>query len=258
MTFYAIEGTTTPVVRADMYRRAFDVAVSALLIVATLPILLVILVASAVVLRTGPVFSQERVGRDGQPFRFVKVRTLPLTVPAYVDKYELEHHRIPRLCQLLRSLHLDELPQLYLVLVGRMSLVGPRPEMACLHEQMTPAFAAERTAVRPGCTGLWQVSENATGLILDAPEYDRFYLAHRSLRLDLWILYRTALKMIGLARPITLAAVPPWARPADADDLRTIDLRDDVRTIDLRARGGVDLTATDRLPEQIAVSAAGR
>lgn len=249
----AIGRTATSTNRADMYRRAFDVTVSALLAILTLPVVLFALAGSALALRAWPLFAQERVGRDGETLRFVKVRTLPPSVPAYVDKFQLEKHHIPRFCRVLRALHLDELPQLYLVLAGRMSLVGPRPEMRCLHEEMTASFAAERTAVRPGCTGLWQVSEACSGLIGAAPQYDRFYLANRSLRLDLWVLWRTALKMAGLGRTITLEHVPAWATAADD----TIDLRSDVVTIDLRT--SVDeLTATERMPDAIAVPAAGR
>lgn len=222
-------------------RRTLDVAVSATLAVLTLPVLVVVLLVSTVTLRAWPLFAQERIGRDGRSLRFLKVRTLPTTVPRYTDKLALEGHRIPRPCLLLRRLHLDELPQLYLVLAGRMSLVGPRPEMRFLHEQLPTSFAAERTAVRPGCTGLWQVSESCSGMISDAPEYDRFYLRHRSFRLDLWILYRTALKMTGIASAISLDDVPSWASEAEPDAVRATEPRDDtVTTIDLRSTAGTD------------------
>ena len=212
--------------RADLPRRILDVAVSVFLAFVTLPIVALALVGSAVALRAWPLFTQERVGRDGTVFQFMKVRTLPTSVPAYVDKFQLAEHHIPRFCRLLRSLHLDELPQLYLVVIGRMSVVGPRPEMAYLHEQMPHAFAARRTTVRPGCTGLWQVSECSNGLIGSAPEFDSFYLTHRTCRLDLWVLYRTALMMSGLAGPVRLSRVPAWALAGDDGETTTIDLRD--------------------------------
>jgi lipopolysaccharide/colanic/teichoic acid biosynthesis glycosyltransferase len=211
--------------RADLYRRAFDLAASLVLVALTLPVLVLVTLTSAAALRAWPLFVQDRIGRGGKPFRFVKVRTLPVEVPVYVDKHALASYEVPAVCQVLRKLHLDELPQLALVLLGRMSLVGPRPEMAHLHEGMG-AFGAERTAVRPGCTGLWQVSESCTGLIGAAPEYDRFYLHHRSLRLDLWILFRTALKMTGIAEGVTIDGIPGWVVPAgaDGDPTRVIDL----------------------------------
>lgn len=197
--------------RIDLYRRAFDVVVSAVLLVLVLPVIVAVAIGSAIALRAWPFFTQDRVGRDGQLFRFVKVRTLPVDMPGYVDKHQLEVDRIPTFCRFLRRLHLDELPQLLLVLRGRMSLVGPRPEMAYLHDRMAPQFSSLRTSVRPGCTGLWQVSEACTDLISAAPEYDQAYLAGRSLRLDVWILAQTTRKMLGLGRAITLDTLPAWA-----------------------------------------------
>jgi len=208
----------------DQYRRTFDVVAGAFLALITLPILTGALLGSAIALRTWPLFSQTRIGRGGEPFRFVKVRTLPRSVPNYIDKHQLDSTGIPRFCRLLRALHLDELPQLYLVLIGRMSLVGPRPEMERLHEQMPLAFATRRTSIRPGCTGLWQVSESCTDLIGASPEYDLHYLANRSLRLDLWLLYRTALKMSRLAGCISLAQVPTWTIPRSTiTDVHALD-----------------------------------
>lgn len=205
--------------RIDVYRRTFDIVVSLVLVLLTLPIVVVAALGSAITLRAWPFFSQGRIGRDGERFLFLKVRTLRRDVPGYIDKHQLDQSSIPRFCQLLRGLHLDELPQLLLVLQGKMSLVGPRPEMGYLHRRMPAPFAELRTSVRPGCTGLWQVSEASTEMISDAPHYDRFYLAHRTLRLDIWVLYRTALNMVGIGRCITLADVPEWTLRRDAADV---------------------------------------
>lgn len=210
--------------RSDRYRRAFDLAVSVGLALVTLPIVVVAAAGSAISLRAWPFFCQQRVGRDGARFTFLKIRTLSPAVPAYIDKHELAAHDIPGFCRLLRALHLDELPQLYLVIVGRMSLVGPRPEMGRLHDEMHPRFAAERTAVRPGCTGLWQISEACGDLIHAAPHYDRFYLANRTLRLDFWVLGRTVLKMLGVRRIVTVDRVPAWTLPARRSDVVVLDL----------------------------------
>lgn len=208
------QSAVTAGVRSGPLPRALEVTLSAALAILTVPILLLSVVGSAISLRAWPFFSHERVGRDGVPFKFVKIRTLPTTVPAYADKFQLDHESIPAFCRLLRACHVDELPQLYLVLFGRMSLVGPRPEMPWLHEGLPGDFARERTMVRPGCTGLWQISDSCAGLIGSAPEYDLFYLAHRSLRLDAWVLYRTVLKVLGFARAVSLADVPAWAIPS--------------------------------------------
>ncbi|MGK2947055.1 MAG: sugar transferase [Acidimicrobiales bacterium] len=206
-----------------------DIVVSATLIVLTLPLMVLALAGSAVSLRAWPFFTQERVGRDGASFRFLKVRTLPVSTPRYTDKHQLTATAIPPFCALLRRLHLDELPQLFLVLRGQMAMVGPRPEMACLHDEMPASFADARTSVRPGATGLWQVSEASADLIHASPEYDLFYLTHRSLRLDLWVLGRTVTKMLGIGGLVTLAAVPAWAAGArGAEDW--IDLSNDADT----------------------------
>jgi lipopolysaccharide/colanic/teichoic acid biosynthesis glycosyltransferase len=199
-------------------RRAIELAVTVVLVVVTLPVMVAAAVGSAVVLRAWPLFVQERIGRDGVPFRFVKIRTLPTSVPRYLDKHALAAHEVPRFCRALRRLHLDELPQLFLVLTGRMGLVGPRPEMAVLHGRLDADFARLRTSVRPGCTGMWQISSGCGDLIGSHPEYDRHYLANRSLRLDLWILARTVLMVLG-RDTVHLADVPAWARRAEVLDL---------------------------------------
>lgn len=183
--------------RADRRRRALDLVLGSVLFVLTLPLMLVIAASCAIALQASPIFVQDRIGRDGQTFRFLKIRTLRPDVPAYVDKHQLDLTRVPRLCRVVRRLHLDELPQLALVVVGRMSLVGPRPEMAHLHDALPVEFTSVRTSVRPGCTGFWQISDGCTGLIGEAPQYDRFYVAHRGVRFDLWVLFHTALKMVG-------------------------------------------------------------
>ncbi len=201
---------TRPGGRIDGHR-VVDVVLASVLILLTLPVMLLAAVGSAIALRAWPFFTQHRVGRGGDLFLFVKIRTLPVDTPRYTDKHQLQPAAIPRFCQLMRRLHLDELPQLFLVLWGRMSMVGPRPEMAWLHEQMPQDFAAARTSVRPGATGLWQVSVACAELIHVTPAYDLYYLERRSLRLDLWVLARTTLKMIGAGGRVTLAAIPAWA-----------------------------------------------
>ncbi|HEX2028222.1 MAG TPA: sugar transferase, partial [Nitriliruptorales bacterium] len=193
-------------------KRLFDLVVSLLLCVVAVPVVAVVALGAAASLRCWPFFVQERVGTSGRPLRFVKVRTLPAATPRYADKYGLSDVAIPPFPALLRRWHLDELPQLFLVPFGRLSLVGPRPEMPHLHARMARRFAETRTSVRPGCTGLWQIGAGAERLILETPQYDLFYLAHGNLRLDLWILWRTVLLFSGLGRPVELGDVPRWAR----------------------------------------------
>ncbi len=189
-------------------KRVLDLVLGSALAVLAVPIIAVLAVGVAWSLRCSPFFAQQRVGRDGRTFRFWKLRTLPKSAPAYADKYAIKTVETPRFAQFLRSTHLDELPQLFLVVLGRMSLVGPRPEMPQLHAGADERFARTRTSVRPGCAGLWQASVDQHRLIWDAPEYDLFYLRHAGVRLDLWILWRTAVLIAGFGRHLTLAEVP--------------------------------------------------
>lgn len=193
-----------------MTKRAFDLVLATVLVLLTLPIMIGAALGSALVLRSWPFFVQHRTGQDGRAFRFLKIRTLPTSTPAYLLKNELSVDRLPAFTRMLRSLHFDELPQLFLVLGGRMSLVGPRPEMTEFHGRLNPEFAAARTSVLPGCTGLWQIGADANGLIGDSPEYDRFYLRNQGIRLDLWILAETARMMLGLGGMVQLTEVPEW------------------------------------------------
>jgi lipopolysaccharide/colanic/teichoic acid biosynthesis glycosyltransferase len=209
-------------------KRVFDVVAGLCLSMIALPIIIGSAIGISISLRTNPFFIQDRVGRNGETFRIPKLRTLPAGTPRYANKYELRFSGSSRFAALLRRHHLDELPQLFLVPFGWMSLVGPRPEMAHLYPRMPERQGGTRLRLRPGCTGLWQISVAHESLIAEAPEYDIFYVEHHSWRLDLWIILRTALIMLGVRQPITLNDVPAWAYPT-----------------------GVKGTASDRLSVQI-------
>lgn len=190
-------------------KRGIDVVVGTALALLALPVILVLAVVSALDQRAWPFFVQTRIGLGGVPFRLVKLRTLPVSTDHYADKRAIESIPLTRISRTLRRTHLDELPQLFLVPFGRMSLVGPRPEMAFLHEQMHPSFATLRTEVRPGCTGLWQIGEGCGGLINEAPEYDLHYVHHQSLLLDSWIVWRTVSMVLG-ADLVSIDDIPAW------------------------------------------------
>ncbi|MBY5163605.1 sugar transferase [Salsipaludibacter albus] len=194
--------------RRLVYKRCFDVIVGALAVVATTPIVVVLAAISWVTYREWPFFTQRRLGRHGDPFTMVKIRTMPSSANPYALKHDLDASAIPPIMQLLRRLHLDELPQLWLVLRGRMSLVGPRPRMPDEFEPVSSIYDDARTRVPQGCTCLWQIGDHTGGLPSQAPEYDLWYLRHGGIRLDLWILFWTALVMIGLAEPKGLRDVP--------------------------------------------------
>jgi lipopolysaccharide/colanic/teichoic acid biosynthesis glycosyltransferase len=195
-------------------KRAVDIILGTLLAVAALPLIVILAIGCAIVLRAWPFYAQRRVGKDGREFVMPKLRTLRPSVPGDATKYELDQAQIPRFCRFLRRTHLDELPQLLLVPIGLMSLVGPRPEMPSLLARYPEDVVFRRTRVRPGCTGLWQVSGASTGLIHESPEFDLAYIELCNTRLDLWILYRTLLISITRRADATLTDVPAWASSA--------------------------------------------
>jgi lipopolysaccharide/colanic/teichoic acid biosynthesis glycosyltransferase len=186
----------------SIFKRVSDVAISTFLLVALAPVLAAIAVAVKLSSPGRVVFSQMRVGKNGRTFRFYKFRTM-------VDGAHLLHDRVahlnecdgpalkiandPRLHGLgpfLRRTSLDELPQLWNVLRGEMSLVGPRPALPNeVANYALPYF--ERFEVMPGLTGLWQVSGRATVPFRRWMAMDVWYVRNWSPLVDLWLLART-------------------------------------------------------------------
>jgi UDP-GlcNAc:undecaprenyl-phosphate GlcNAc-1-phosphate transferase len=193
-----------------VFKRTFDLVVGVVLAVLATPVILLFALVSSAVLRAWPFFVQERIGRHGRIFRFWKIRTLPKDAPRYALKGGLDEVQLNRFSSFLRKRHLDELPQLYAVVLGRMSLVGPRPKMPDEFEPVDKEYSSLRTVVPQGCTCLWQVGVHTAGLPSDSPEYDYWYLRHWSMRLDIWILWRTALTLLGVGRDIALEDIPVW------------------------------------------------
>jgi lipopolysaccharide/colanic/teichoic acid biosynthesis glycosyltransferase len=182
-------------------KRAIDIVVALLGLLLATPLLLVLALLVAASSPGAPVFRQRRAGRDGREFRMWKFRTMvagaerlrPLLVADSrdADWLDLEHDpRVTAVGRLLRRTSLDELPQLLNVLRGEMSLVGPRPLPLEEHARV-PDWAAARSAVRPGVTGLWQVRGRAALGFTAMLELDCEYVRSASLRLDLTILART-------------------------------------------------------------------
>jgi len=139
-----------------------------------------------------PIYRQRRVGLDGEPFEIYKLRTM-IRGAEFTGAGLAIHEgddRITRTGALLRRTSLDELPNLWNVLRGEMSIVGPRPTVQVQVEQYTPRQRG-RLAVRPGITGWAQVNGRASLPWSERIELDLWYVEHRSLALDLRILART-------------------------------------------------------------------
>jgi lipopolysaccharide/colanic/teichoic acid biosynthesis glycosyltransferase len=200
---------TVPVDRATGYerrKRLFDMAVAAVLLVLLAP--LVALVAALVALRLGrPVlFRQIRPGRHGRPFLMVKFRTMRIDDSAVGPSGD--EQRLTPFGHLLRSTSLDELPSLWNVLKGDMSLVGPRPLLTEYLDRYSPE-QARRHEVRPGITGLAQVRGRNAVSWEEKFAYDTWYVDNRSFRLDLRILLATVATVLtrrGVAAPGTRTA----------------------------------------------------
>jgi len=173
-------------------KRALDVAGAALVLALAGPLLA--LAALAVKLEDGgPAFyRQRRVGLNGAEFELLKLRTMVVGAERQGAGYAVNEGdpRITRAGRVLRRLSVDELPQLWNVLRGEMSLVGPRPTLAYQVERYTPR-QRRRLEVKPGITGWAQVNGRAARPWDERIELDVWYVEHRSLWLDLKILART-------------------------------------------------------------------
>ncbi len=174
-----------------VFKRIFDVIFSFMAIIMTFS--LCALIALAIKLDSeGPVFfSHSRVGRDGQLFTLIKFRTMFQEA----DKYEIapfddKDSRITKVGRFLRNRGLDELPQLYNVIKGDMSLVGPRPEMPMIVKQYN-SLHKRRLTVTPGITGLWQIKRRKGLAIHDEIEHDFDYIKRISFKLDFLIILKT-------------------------------------------------------------------
>lgn len=181
-------------------KRIIDVAGTIMLLVLLFPLLLVTLAVLLVSTKGHPIFSQERLGFLGRPFRLYKFRTMVLDAEKrrFLVKNEQEgpvfknraDPRITRIGSFLRKTSIDELPQLLNVLRGDMSLIGPRPPL--FHEvlQYKP-LQRKRLAVRPGLTCLWQVSGRNEIGFTRWMQMDMWYVKHQTLLTDLILLLRT-------------------------------------------------------------------
>lgn len=173
-------------------RRAVDVAVAGAALAVTSPLIAVLAVVIRLRLGSPVLFRQQRSGRHGAEFTILKFRTMR------AERFpgEPDAERTPAVGHLLRSTSLDELPQLWNVLRGEMSLIGPRPT---LPEQVALYGPRERRRleVRPGLTGWAQVNGRNSITWPQRIELDIWYIDHRSLLLDLRILVRTIRRLLG-------------------------------------------------------------
>lgn len=195
-------------IKGDIYRRWFKRVIDLLIVAVSLPVLLPVLavIMGMMAFQRGPLFfTQKRIGRDGTIFTMLKFRTMVPNADRMLEEYlakdpELRREwdadqklkkdpRITRLGGLLRRTSLDELPQIWNVVRGDMSVVGPRPmmpEQMAIYGDPTPYVS-----MRPGLTGLWQVSERNLGDFKSRARADTEYYRECTFRLDMKLIWRT-------------------------------------------------------------------
>ena len=206
---YRWQARRTP---AAAVKRGVDVMLGAALSLAALPLIGLLAMMGALHFRAFPFFTQTRLGHGGDEFTILKLRSLPADTRPYALKAAIGELELSWFSRLLRTTKLDELPQLLQVVSGQLSLIGPRPKMPDHFEPVTPEYQHTRTRVRQGCSCIWQVGVATSGLPNESPQFDYFYLLHGGLRLDAWVMWRTMLTVLCIARPIDLDDIPQWVR----------------------------------------------
>jgi lipopolysaccharide/colanic/teichoic acid biosynthesis glycosyltransferase len=214
-------GTTGPA------KRTLDLAITLAVGIVAAPMLAVL----ALLIRRdgGPVlYRQTRIGEAGRPFEILKLRTMRVDATSSTNWCEPDDSRVTGIGRFLRKSHLDELPQLWNVLRGEMSIVGPRPEQGAYVDQLERAlpFYSRRHLAQPGITGWAQISCGYAGSEQGSIwklSHDLYYLKHRSFGLDILILIETVRTLFADRQFPTDVPVPAlvyeWRRPVAAEDV---------------------------------------
>ncbi len=172
-------------------KRFMDISISSVLLLILLPLMSVIYLLQLFRKNGSPVFTQKRVGLKGKEFTLYKFRTMKPESDEYeVAPISMNDSRVTGIGKILRRTSLDELPQLFNILRGDMSLVGPRPEMPFIVDKYT-SWQRHRLDVKPGLTGMWQIMGRKELPLHDNLGYDYYYIRNQSLMLDFTILLRT-------------------------------------------------------------------
>ncbi|MDY0083125.1 MAG: sugar transferase, partial [Ignavibacteriaceae bacterium] len=179
-------------------KRVIDLVVSLLILIVSSPVIFLTAIAIKID-SAGPVlFKQERLGQNGKPFYVIKFRSMIKDAEKYTGPVwsKKDDPRVTKMGRFVRKVRIDEIPQMYNVLKGEMSLVGPRPERAFFVEKLSKEipYYRRRLKVRPGVTGWAQIKHKYDETIDDVKiklKYDLFYIENMSLRMDFKILLRT-------------------------------------------------------------------
>ncbi|MFE7821649.1 sugar transferase [Priestia megaterium] len=178
----------------SLCKRMVDIVISFVALVVLLP--LILLFALIVMIETpgSPFFLQERLGKNGRPFTIMKLRSMYSDAEKNGAQWAVKNDsRVTKVGKLIRQTRIDELPQLWNVLKGDMSIVGPRPERAVFIEEFqktVPAFS-QRLAVKPGLTGWAQINGGYELTPAEKLELDLYYIHHTNIRFDVKIMIKT-------------------------------------------------------------------
>lgn len=213
-----IEKTVDPVYRLDkekidhrygyrLFKRIFDFLVSGIGLICLNPLFLILGILIYIE-DGGPIFySQARVGRDGKNFKMYKFRSMVKNADELLENLKKlnevegpmfkmrEDPRITKVGKFIRKTSLDELPQLYNVFTGHMSLVGPRPPLVNEVEEYSE-YDKQRLWVTPGCTGLWQATERNNVGFHDMVELDIQYIEKSGIFFDIYLIFKTVKIML--------------------------------------------------------------
>ena len=189
------------------FKRFFDTILSTLGLICLSPLFLILAIWIMIDDFGSPFYSQVRIGKNGRRFRMWKLRSMVKNADALKKELMAQNEiegamfkmkddpRITRVGHFIRKYSLDELPQLFNVLKGDMSLVGPRPPLPEEVAQYT-TYQKQRLLVTPGCTGLWQVTVRNEADFDEMVDIDLNYIQQRGFMMDLWILVMTVKIMI--------------------------------------------------------------
>lgn len=193
-----------PSVIYRIVKRCFDIIVSALMLVLLSPVFLIVALLIHHEDHGPALYRHRRIGKGGQPFDCLKFRSMRIDSAEMMIRFTPEQRaefakyhklkddpRITRIGNFLRNSSLDELPQLWNILIGQMSFVGPRPITEVELEQYGPKQREKYESVLPGLTGMWQASGRNNLTFKQRMYYDAYYVDHQSIWLDIKILFKT-------------------------------------------------------------------
>ena len=194
---------TTQTKNFSMFKRIFDISIAIIALLLSMPLLLItslMIVASS----EGPaIYWSDRVGRHNRIFRMPKFRSMKINTPALATHLMNQNNKVSQhltpIGRFIRKTSIDELPQLWSVLRGDMTIVGPRPALYNQDDLIALRTTAGVDQLLPGITGWAQVNGRDDVSIQQKVALDQYYLAHQSFYLDCYILYLTALRVVKSA-----------------------------------------------------------